>query len=46
MRALREKKSARARTQRMELVAEFRQNPLFIGELAKLEASSDAAALI
>jgi hypothetical protein len=46
MAALREKKSALARNQRMELVAEFPQNQLFIGELAKLEASSDAAALI
>jgi hypothetical protein len=39
--ALREKKTALAGTQLMELVAEFPQNPLFASELAKLP---DAAA--
>jgi hypothetical protein len=37
--ALREKQTARARIQLMELVAEFPQNPLFATELAKLGAS-------
>jgi len=41
--ALREKKIALARTQLVELVAEFPQNPLFASELAKLDASPDAA---
>jgi hypothetical protein len=41
--ALREKKTTLARAQLMELVAEFPQNPLFVGELAKLDASPDAA---
>jgi hypothetical protein len=40
---LREKKAALARTQLMELVAEFPQNPLFVRELAKLEASLGGA---
>ncbi len=39
MAALREKNIALARTQLTELVAEFPQNPLFAGELAKLDAS-------
>jgi predicted Zn-dependent protease len=43
MAALREKKIALARTQLMELVAEFPQNPLFVRELAKLDASPDVA---
>lgn len=37
--ALREKKITLARTQLKELVAEFPQNPLFVQELAKLDAS-------
>ena len=41
--ALREKRFALARTQLMELVAEFPQNPLFVSELAKLDASPGAA---
>ena len=41
--ALREKKPDVARVQLMELVAEFPQNPLFVSELAKLDASPDAA---
>ncbi len=41
--ALREKKPDVARVQLMELVAEFPQNPLFVRELAKLDASPDAA---
>ena len=44
MAALREKKTALARIQLMELVAEFPQNPLFVSELAKLDASPEAAA--
>ena len=44
MAALREKKIALARIQLMEFVAEFPENPLFVGELAKLDASADAAA--
>jgi tetratricopeptide (TPR) repeat protein len=43
MAALREKKPEVARTQLSELVTEFPQNPLFAGELAKLEASPAAA---
>jgi hypothetical protein len=43
MTALREKKTTLARAQLMELVAEFPQNPLFVSELAKLDASPDAA---
>jgi hypothetical protein len=43
MAALREKNIALARTQLGELVAEFPQNPLFVTELAKLDARSDAA---
>jgi len=43
MAALREKKAALARTQLMELVEEFPQNPLFVQELAKLDASPDTA---
>lgn len=43
MAALREKRFALARTQLLELVAEFPQNPLFVSELAKLDASPDAA---
>ena len=39
--ALREKKIALARTQLVELVAEFPQNPLFASELAKLDASPE-----
>jgi hypothetical protein len=42
MAALREKKTALARV-RLELVAEFPENPLFFRELAKLASSSDAA---
>lgn len=38
--ALREKKYSVARIQLMELVDEFPQNPLFVGELAKLDASA------
>jgi hypothetical protein len=38
MAALREKKTTLARTQLMELAAEFPQNPLFASELAKLDA--------
>ena len=41
--ALREKKPDVARVQLMELVVEFPQNPLFVSELAKLDASPDAA---
>lgn len=41
--ALREKKPEVARTQLTELVAEFPQNPLFVHELATLNASSAAA---
>lgn len=40
--ALREKKTALARIQLLDLVAEFPQNPLFVRELAKLGASPDA----
>lgn len=40
--ALREKKPTMARIQLLELVAEFPQNPLFVRELAKLDASSTA----
>jgi hypothetical protein len=39
MAALRGKQIALARTQLMELVAEFRQNPLFARELTKHDAS-------
>ena len=42
--ALREKKTDLARVQLTELVAEFPQNPLFVRELARLDASSDAGA--
>jgi hypothetical protein len=42
--ALREKKTALVRIQLMELVAEFPRNPLFVRELAKLDASPDAVA--
>jgi hypothetical protein len=38
MAALREKKTALARFQLMDLVTEFPENPLFVGELAKLDA--------
>lgn len=41
--ALREKKPEFARIQLMELVAEFPQNPPFVTEPAKLDASPDAA---
>ena len=41
--ALREKKAELARIQLMELVAEFPENPLFVSELAKLDASPAAA---
>lgn len=41
--ALREKKPEVARVQLQELVAEFPANPLFAGELAKLDASPVAA---
>ena len=41
--ALREKKTALARIQLVELVAEFPQNPLFVRELAKLDASPGGA---
>jgi hypothetical protein len=41
--ALRKKKTALARIQLMELVAEFPQNPLFARELAKFDASPDVA---
>jgi len=41
--ALREKKTEVARAQLQELVAEFPENPLFAGELAKLKASPTAA---
>ena len=41
--ALREKKPELARIQLMELVAEFPENPLFVSELAKLDASPAAA---
>jgi hypothetical protein len=41
--ALREKNPAMARIQLMELVAEFPENPLFVSELAKLDASRDAS---
>jgi len=41
--ALREKKPELARIQLRELVLEFPQNPLFVSELAKLDASPDAA---
>jgi hypothetical protein len=44
MAALREKQIALAHIQLVELVAEFPQNPLFRRELAKLDASPDAAA--
>jgi hypothetical protein len=37
--ALREKKTALARVQLVELVAEFPENPLFVSELAKIDAS-------
>lgn len=40
--ALREKKTALARTQLTELVAEFPQNPLFARELARLDAHPPA----
>lgn len=43
MAALREKKTALARVQLAELVAEFPENPLFCRELAKLDSSPDAA---
>jgi tetratricopeptide (TPR) repeat protein len=43
MAALREKKPELARVQLNELVAEFPQNPLFAGELAKLKVSPVAA---
>lgn len=43
MAALREKKTALARVQLAELVAEFPENPLFLRELAKLDSSPDAA---
>ncbi|MBZ5646988.1 MAG: hypothetical protein LAN37_07165 [Acidobacteriia bacterium] len=43
MAALREKKPEVARTQLMELVAEFPENPLFAHELATLNASSAPA---
>lgn len=43
MAALREKKTALARIQLVELVSEFPQNPLFAGELAKLDAAPEAA---
>jgi hypothetical protein len=41
--ALREKKPEFARVQLTELVAEFPENPLFVTELAKLDASPGAA---
>ncbi len=41
--ALREKKPEVARAQLKELVAEFPENPLFAGELAKLQVSPAAA---
>jgi len=41
--ALREKKIEVARSQLRDLVAEFPENPLFAGELAKLNAASAAA---
>jgi len=41
--ALREKKPEVARARLHELVAEFPENPLFAGELAKLNVSPDAA---
>ena len=40
--ALREKKTALARVQLMELVAEFPRNSLFVSELAKLDAPPSA----
>jgi hypothetical protein len=40
---LREKKTALARIQLVELVAEFPQNPLFVRELAKLDATPGGA---
>lgn len=43
MAALREKKTALARAQLAELVAEFPQNPLIVGELAKLDAYRETA---
>lgn len=43
MAALREKKTSLARVQLVELVSEFPQNPLFASELAKLDASPEAA---
>ncbi len=43
MAALREKKTALARVQLAELVAEFPENPLFLRELAKLDSSPDSA---
>ena len=43
MAALREKKTALARVQLAELVAEFPENPLFCRELAKLDILPDAA---
>jgi tetratricopeptide (TPR) repeat protein len=42
MAALREKKPEVARAQLSELVAEFPENPLFAGELAKVKASASA----
>jgi tetratricopeptide (TPR) repeat protein len=42
--ALREKKTTLARIQLVELVSEFPKNPLFAGELAKLDASLEASA--
>jgi hypothetical protein len=43
MAALREKKREVARTQLMELAAEFSENPLFVSELAKVEAAPASA---
>jgi hypothetical protein len=43
MAALREKKTALARVQLAELVAEFPENLLFCRELAKLDILPDAA---
>jgi predicted Zn-dependent protease len=43
MAALREKKTEVARTQLTELVAEFPENPLFAGELAKLNVPPAAS---
>jgi len=42
MAALRDKKASLARIQLRELVSEFPQNPLFVSELDKLDASPDA----